>query len=141
MRDFEDFHRASIGIETREQFWLEQAQTIDWQRFPSQACDHSRAPFVQWFTDGRTNLCYNAVDRHLSERAQNLALIAISTETNAETTYTYAQLHEQVQCMAAVLQSLGVGVGDRVQIYMPMVAEAVFAMLACARLGRVHINS
>lgn len=138
MRDFEDFHRASIGIETREQFWLEQAQTIDWQRFPSQACDHSRAPFVQWFADGRTNLCYNAVDRHLSERAKNLALIAISTETNAETTYTYAQLHEQVQCMAAVLQSLGVGVGDRVQIYMPMVAEAVFAMLACARLGAIH---
>ncbi len=87
---------------------------------------------------GQTNLCHNAVDRHLAERADQNALIAISTETGTEKVYTYRELHAEVQRMAAVLQSLGVHKGDRVQIYMPMIAEAAFAMLACARLGAIH---
>jgi propionyl-CoA synthetase len=87
---------------------------------------------------GTTNLCHNAVDRHLRDRANQNALIAVSTETNTERAYTFAELHSEVQCMAASLLGLGVKKGDRVLIYMPMVAEAVFAMLACARIGAIH---
>ena len=87
---------------------------------------------------GTTNLCHNAVDRHLQERPNQPALIAISTETGTERVYSFAELHQEVQRMAAVLQSLGVKKGERVLIYMPMVAEAAFAMLACTRLGALH---
>lgn len=136
--DFSDFHQQSIAPETRDAFWLEQAKHIDWHQAPQQGCDWSNPPFARWFSDGQLNLCHNAIDRHLSERGDQAAIIAVSTETNTETTYTYAQLHQEVQRMAAVLQSFGVGKGDRVQIYMPMIAEAAFAMLACARLGAIH---
>lgn len=136
MTTFDAFHQQSI--EQPETFWLEQAQRIDWQQAPSQACDYSNPPFARWFPDGQLNLCHNAIDRHLSSRAEQAAIIAVSTETNTETTYTYAQLHQEVQRMAAALQALGVQKGDRVQIYMPMIAEAAFAMLACARLGAIH---
>ncbi len=105
---------------------------------PQQACDYHNPPFARWFADGQLNLCHNAVDRHLAQRADQPAIIAVSTETNTERVYTFAQLHEEVQRMAAVLQSFGVGKGDRVQIYMPMIAEAAFAMLACVRLGAIH---
>lgn len=138
MPQFADFHRQSIAPETRDAFWLEQAKSIDWHLAPQQGCDWSNPPFARWFSDGQLNLCHNAIDRHLSERGDQPAIIAVSTETNTETVYTYAQLHREVQRMAAVLQSFGVGKGDRVQIYMPMIAEAAFAMLACARLGAIH---
>ncbi|MDI9329989.1 MAG: AMP-binding protein [Alphaproteobacteria bacterium] len=85
-----------------------------------------------------TNLCHNAVDRHLSDRAQQNALIFVSTETDQEVVYTFAQLHAEVQRMAAILLDLGVKKGDRVLIYMPMISEACFAMLACARIGAIH---
>src|SRR5690606_38219305 len=100
--------------------------------------DYSNPPFARWFADGQLNLCHNALDRHLATRGDPAALIAGSTETNTEKTYTYRELHAEVQRMAAALQSLGVQKGDRVQIYMPMMAEAVFAMLACVRLGAIH---
>lgn len=138
MPQFADFHRQSIAPETRDAFWLEQAKSIDWHLAPQQGCDWSNPPFARWFSDGQLNLCHNAIDRHLSERGDQPAIIAVSTETNTETVCTYAQLHREVQRMAAVLQSFGVGKGDRVQIYMPMIAEAAFAMLACARLGAIH---
>lgn len=138
MQAFAAFHAQSIDPVQREAFWLQQAQSIDWQIAPSQACDYSQPPFARWFADGQLNLCHNAVDRHLPERATQPALIAVSTETHTECIYTYGQLHTHVQQMAAVLQALGVERGDRVQIYMPMIAEAVFAMLACARLGAIH---
>ena len=134
--NFADVYRQSI--EERDSFWAEQAKLIDWYRAPQQICDDSNPPFARWFVGGSTNLCHNAVDRHLAERGEHNALIAISTETDTEKTYSYRQLHAEVQRMAAALQSLGVEQGDRVQIYMPMVAEAVFAMLACARLGAIH---
>ena len=133
---FEDFHRRSI--EERDAFWAEQARRIDWHVPPQRICDYDNPPFARWFVGGQTNLCHNAVDRHLAERADQNALIAISTETGTEKAYTYRELHAEVQRMAAVLQSLGVQKGDRVQIYMPMIAEAAFAMLACARLGAIH---
>ncbi|GAD21285.1 propionate--CoA ligase [Acidovorax sp. MR-S7] len=133
---YADFHRRSI--EDRDGFWAEQARLIDWQAPPAQICDWSNPPFAKWFVGGTTNLCHNAVDRHLAARAGQNALVAISTETNTERAYTYGELHAEVQRMAAVLQALGVKQGDRVLIYMPMIAEAAFAMLACVRIGAIH---
>jgi propionyl-CoA synthetase len=136
MGGYQDFYQKSLG--QRDQFWAEQAQLVDWQTAPTQVCDYSNPPFARWFVGGKTNLCHNAVDRHLKDRADQAALIAVSTETGLEQVYTFTQLHQEVQRMAASLQALGVGKGDRVLIYMPMVAEAAFAMLACVRIGAIH---
>ncbi len=133
---YADFHRRSI-VE-RDAFWAEQARLIDWQRPFDQVCDYSNPPFARWFVGGRTNLCHNAVDRHAAVRGEANALIWVSTEVDQEVVYTYAQLHAEVQCMAAILLELGVKAGDRVLIYMPMIPEAVFAMLACTRIGALH---
>ncbi|MFO1378893.1 MAG: propionate--CoA ligase [Chitinivorax sp.] len=126
------------SIEQPQQFWADEARRIYWQTPFRQALDFSNPPFARWFVDGTTNLCYNAVDRHLAERPEQPALVYISTETGAEHSYSYRQLHAEVNRCAAVLQSLGVGKGDRVIVYMPMIAEAIFAMLACARIGAIH---
>ena len=136
MTAYADFHRRSI--EDRDGFWGEQAQLIDWHKPFDQVCDYSNPPFARWFAGGETNLCHNAVDRHLATRADQNALIFVSTETNTEKAYSYRELHAEVQRMAAIYQSLGVKKGDRVLIYMPMIAEAAFAMLACVRIGAIH---
>ena len=136
MSSYAEFYRRSI--EDRDGFWREQAALIDWQTPPQTICDYSKPPFVKWFAGGTTNLCHNAVDRHVAMRGDQPALIAISTETDTEQVYTFRQLQAEVQRMAAALLSLGVGKGDRVLIYMPMIAEAAFAMLACARIGAIH---
>jgi propionyl-CoA synthetase len=136
MARYEDFHRRSI--DHPDEFWAEQARLIDWKTPPRTICDNSRPPFTRWFAGGTTNICHNAVDRHLKHRADQSALIYVSTETNQERTYTFRELHDHVQRAAAALQSLGVGKGDRVLIYMPMIPEAAFAMLACARIGAIH---
>ena len=136
MTAFADFHARSLR--EPEAFWAEQAQLIDWQTPPQQICDYSNPPFARWYVGGKTNLCHNAVDRHLKDRPNQPALVYVSTETNTEKTYTFRQLHTEVQCMAAILKEMGVGKGDRVLLYMPMVAEAAFAMLACARIGAIH---
>jgi propionyl-CoA synthetase len=136
MNRYREFHRRSVEDPTS--FWREQAQRIHWETPFTQVLDDSRQPFARWFVGGRTNLCYNALDRHLSERAEQAALIYVSTETGIERTYTYAQLHAEVNRMAAVMLSLGAKRGERVLIYMPMMAEALFAMLACARIGAIH---
>jgi propionyl-CoA synthetase len=133
---YADFYRRSI--EQPDAFWAEQAGLIDWQTPPQQICDVSNPPFTRWFVGGTTNLCHNAVDRHLRERGDQPALICVSSETGAECSYSFRELHAQVQCAAAMLRSLGVSKGDRVLIYMPMIAEAVFTMLACARIGAIH---
>jgi propionyl-CoA synthetase len=133
---YRKFHRRSI--EEREAFWSEQARLIDWYKPFDRALDYGRPPFARWFVGGQTNLCHNAVDRHLPARADQKALIYISTETGTERAYTYRQLHAEVNRFAAILRSLGVGKGDGVLIYMPMIPEAVFAMLGCARLGAIH---
>jgi propionyl-CoA synthetase len=133
---YEEFHRRSI--EQPEAFWAEQAEAIYWHRAPDRILDDSRPPFRKWFVGGETNLCYNAVDRHLQARADQLALVTSSTETGLTREITYRELHREVNAFAAVIQSLGVARGDRVVIYMPNMAEAVFAMLACARIGAVH---
>ena len=136
MGSYDAFYRRSL--DDRDGFWGEQAKLIDWHVPPTQVCDYSKPPFAHWFEGGLTNLCHNAVDRHLAERADQPALIYVSTETNTEATYSFAQLSDEVQRMAAILKSLGVGKGDRVLIYMPMIAEAAFAMLACVRIGAIH---
>jgi propionyl-CoA synthetase len=130
------FHRRSI--DDREGVWAEQAQLIDWHKPFDQVCDYSRPPFARWFVGGQTNLCHNAFDRHLKDRAAQNALIFVSTEVDHERIYSFRELHAEVQRMAAVLLALGVKQGDRVLVYMPMIPEAVFAMLACVRIGAIH---
>ncbi len=134
--DFKSFHRQSI--EDRDAFWGEQARLIHWQTAPRQICDYSNPPFARWFVGGTTNLCHNAVDRHVAERGDQAALIWVSTEVNKERTYSFSELQSEVERMAAILLDMGVKKGDRVLIYMPMIPEAVFAMLACTRIGALH---
>jgi propionyl-CoA synthetase len=126
------------SIDQKEQFWREEAKLIDWNTPYQSVLDYSNPPFAKWYPGGTTNLCWNAVDRHLESRAEQVALKFISSETNTEQTYTYAQLHAEVNRAAAMLKFMGVGKGDRVLIYMPMVAEAVFCMLATVRIGAIH---
>jgi len=136
MTTYADFHRRSL--EDRDAFWRDEARLVDWHTPFAQVLDHSQPPFAKWFVGGRTNLCHNAVDRHVPARGEQPALIYISTETGRSQTYSYAQLFDGVNACAAMLKAQGVGRGDRVLIYMPMIAEAVFAMLACARIGAIH---
>jgi len=136
MPTYREAYRRSI--DEPEAFWAEQARRIHWQTPFDQVLDASNPPFARWFVGGKTNLCHNAVDRHLASRAQQDALIYVSTETGIERRYTYAELHAEVNRMAAVMRSLSVKKGDRVLIYLPMIPEALFAMLACARIGAVH---
>ncbi|HMZ77738.1 MAG TPA: acetyl-coenzyme A synthetase N-terminal domain-containing protein, partial [Rhodocyclaceae bacterium] len=128
MASYKEFHKRSI--EDRDGFWGEQAQLIHWNKQPSQIYDFSNPPFVKWFVGGETNLCYNAVDRHAESHPDRKALVYISTETDEEKVYSFAELRTEVMRMAAIYQDLGVKKGDRVLIYMPMIAEACFAMLA-----------
>lgn len=136
MTSYADFHRRSLT--ERDAFWAEQAQLVDWKTPPRQICDYSNPPFAKWFAGGVTNLCHNAIDRHLKDRPDQAALIFVSTETDQERVYSFRELHAEVQRVAAVLKDLGVQKSDRVLIYMPMIAEAAFAMLACARIGAIH---
>jgi len=134
--NYADFYQRSIV--TPEQFWQDEAALIDWNAPCTQVLDYSHPPFARWFVGGQTNLCHNAVDRWCATQGDQPALIAISTETNTERSYSFNELQAEVERCAAVMLALGVGRGDRVLIYMPMIAEAAFAMLACARIGAVH---
>ncbi|MDD5298027.1 MAG: propionate--CoA ligase [Rhodocyclaceae bacterium] len=136
MTTYKEFHKRSI--QDRDGFWGEQAQLIHWNKPPEKILDFSHPPFAKWFVGGETNLCYNAVDRHAETNPDGKALVYISTETNEERIYSFSELQREVERMAAIYQSLGVVKGDRVLIYMPMIAEAAFAILACARIGAIH---
>lgn len=136
MGKYQDFYRKSI--DAPDEFWAEQAKLIDWHQPFDRVLDYSRPPFARWFVGGLTNLCHNAVDRHLEDRPEQKALVYISTETGQQQAYTYRELHAETNRFAAVLRAQGVEKGDRVIIYMPMIPEAVFAMLACTRLGAIH---
>jgi propionyl-CoA synthetase len=138
---FQKWHHAryadSSPLDPTRRFWASRP-LIDWQRRSTPSAIPIARPFARWFAGGLTNLCHNAVDRHLAARGDQNALICVSTETDSERCYSLRELHAEVQRMAAVLQALGVGAGDRVLVYMPMVPEAVFAMLACVRIGAIH---
>jgi len=130
------------SIDDPQAYWAEEARRIHWHRPFTQVVDYARPPFAHWFTGGQTNLCHNAVDRWAAVQGDTPALIAVSTETPdgtpSEKIWTFTQLQAEVERTAAIMLSLGVGKGDLVLIYMPMVAEATFAMLACARIGAIH---
>lgn len=137
MADYADVHRRSLA--DPEGFWGEQAGLVSWFRRPTRVLDAGSPPFYRWFPDGRLNTCYNALDRHvIVGRGDQAALIYDSPVTGTSRTITYATLLQDVAAFAGALRDLGVEQGDRVVIYMPMVPEAVVAMLACARLGAVH---
>jgi propionyl-CoA synthetase len=137
MGDYRATYRRSI--EDPDGFWADAARDILWRTAPTTVLDASRAPFYRWFPDGVLNTCENALDRHVADgHGDRVALIYDSPVTDSQRTYTYAELLSEVATFAGALASLGVQKGDRVVIYLPMVPEAVVAMLACARLGAVH---
>jgi propionyl-CoA synthetase len=120
-------------------FWAEAATAVDWDRAPVAVLDRSRPPFYRWFPDATLNTCHNALDRHVAAgRGQRTALIHDSPVTGTVTTFSFAELLDEVARFAGALESLGVGTGDRVVLYLPMIPQAVIAMLACARIGAVH---
>ncbi len=122
-----------------EAFWMEAAEAIDWDKKPSRALNDDNAPLYEWFTDGLVNTCWNAVDRHVEAgRGDQVAIIHDSPITHSKHEITYLELRDRVASLAGALVAKGVGKGDRVIIYMPMVPEAVEAMLACARIGAIH---
>ncbi|URD38000.1 propionyl-CoA synthetase [Methylobacterium tardum] len=122
-----------------ERFWLGAARSLDWVRAPERAFAPDSGPYGRWFPDGTLNACHNAVDRHAEgARAEQVAIRYDSPVTGTKRSITYRELRDEVAVLAAVLAGLGVGRGDRVILYMPMVPEALFGMLACARLGAVH---
>ena len=134
---YDDIFRASV--DDPEAFWLDAAKAIDWHVAPTKALDSSNPPFYRWFPDGELNVSYNALDRHVEAgRGEQAALIYDSPVTGSSRTYTYRQLRDEVAAFAGVLTGLGVGRGDLVVIYMPMIPEAAIAMLATARIGAVH---
>ena len=120
-------------------YWLRAAATLDWTRPPRRALDEAATPAARWFPDAELNACHNAVDRHVAAgRGAQAALVHVSAMTGTERAISYLELRDEVARLAGALRRLGVERGDRVVIYMPMVPEAVFAMLACARLGAIH---
>ncbi len=122
-----------------EGFWMQAAEAVEWERKPSRALFAENAPIYEWFSDGMVNTCWNAVDRHVAAgRGKQVAIIHDSPITGAKREITYAALQDRVASLAGALKAKGVEKGDRVIIYMPMVPEAVEAMLACARLGAIH---
>ena len=133
-------YKRSIDPDTREDFWREEAEKVHWFKKPETILDSSNAPLYRWYSDGETNICYNAIDRHIEEgRGDCEALIYDSAYLNLVRKYTYKELHNKVGRLGSVLaKTFGVTAGDRVLIYMPMIPEAIFAMLACARIGAIH---
>ena len=137
MPDYSSLYARSV--EDVESFWLDAAQQISWDTLPETGLDRSDAPFYRWFPDGRLNTCFNAVDRHvLAGRGDQKAIIYDSPITGAKSNMTFAELQQKTAKFAGMLSRLGVATGDRVIIYMPMIPEAIVAMLGCARLGAVH---
>ena len=129
----------SRSLADPEGFWGEAAQDIDWYQAPTVVLDASDPPFYRWFADGVLNTCFNALDRHVRDgRGDQAALIYDSPVTGSRRTFSYRDLLDEVARFAGLLSGLGVNKGDRVIIYMPMIPEAVIAMLACARIGAVH---
>src|SRR5678816_3736813 len=134
---YHEVHARSLA--DPEGFWAEAAREIDWIEPAKKIFDPSMGVYGRWFAGGVVNTCYNALDRHVAGgRADQVALIHDSPLTNTVSKFTYAEMLKEVQTLAAVMADFGVAKGDRVILYMPLVPEAVFAMLACARIGAVE---
>jgi len=134
---YDAVHRRSL--ENPEEFWAEAAGAIDWHKAWDKVLDDSRAPFYRWFSGGQLNTCHNALDRHVNAgRGEQAALIYDSPVTDSKRTLTYRELRDETALFAGVLVANGIGKGDRVIVYMPMVPETIVAILACARIGAVH---
>ena len=134
---YAEIHHRSLT--DPEGFWLETAGAIDWDQAPTRALYDDRAPIFEWFKDARVNACWNAVDRHVAAgRGNQTAIIHDSPVTHSRTEITYAELLQRVSTLAGAMKARGIGPGDRVVIYMPMIPQALEAMLACARLGAIH---
>ncbi len=137
MNSFKTAHRKSL--DHPQEFWAEAAAGIDWETRWDRVLDDTRAPFYRWFTGGRLNTCYNAIDRHVEgSRAEQTAIIYDSPMTGSKRTISYRELRDETALFAGVLAANGIGRGDRVIIYMPMIPEAIIAIMACARIGAVH---
>ena len=137
MGRYEDAFRRSLADPAG--FWAEAATAIDWYTQPEKVLDDSNPPFYRWYRGGTLNTCHNAVDRHVdSGHGDQPALIYDSPVTGSKSALTFAELRDETARFAGALAALGIAKGDRVIIYMPMIPEAVIAMLACARLGAVH---
>jgi len=135
--EYQKIYDASVN--NPDKFWDEAAGQIQWFKPYDSVLDDSSKPFYKWFTGGKMNTCYNALDYHVENgRADQTALIYDSPVTDTQKKYTYAELRDSVALFAGALRDNGVTKGDTVIIYMPMIPEAAIAMLACARLGAVH---
>lgn len=135
--DYEKVHKEALSDPIG--FWSREAEHLTWDIPSKNILDETKAPFYEWFKDGKLNMCYNAVDRHIDEgRGDDIALIYDSPVTDRKDTFTFSQLREKIATLAGVLVNLGVEQGDRVLIYLPMIPESVIAMLACARVGAIH---
>ncbi|MGI9450404.1 MAG: AMP-binding protein, partial [Geminicoccaceae bacterium] len=128
------------SVEDSEGFWADEAKRLDWTTFPTKIKDVDFADNarIRWYEDGVLNVCYNCVDRHLEKRGDQTAIIWEGDEPDQDANITYKQLHDKVCRLANVLKDLGVKKGDRVTLYLPMIPEAAYAMLACARIGAIH---
>ncbi len=136
-KTYKETHRLSL--ENPTEFWGREAEELHWYKKWDKVLDNSNYPFFRWFVGGKTNLCYNAIDRHaLGTKRGTAALIWESPETSESRVYTYYHLYKEVNKLSGVLKNLGIKKGDRVIIYMPMVPEAILAMLACVRIGAIH---
>jgi propionyl-CoA synthetase len=134
---FDSVHRKSLA--SAEEFWADAAAGIDWHKSWDQVLDDSNAPFYRWFTGGKLNTCYNALDRHVENgRGEQTALIYDSPVTSSKRSLTFAELRDETAYFAGALAANGIGKGDRVIVYMPMVPETIVAILACARIGAIH---
>ena len=134
---FKDIYENSI--KKPENFWEEISKDIFWFKKPTKILNKSNPPFYKWFEDGVTNTCYNALDIHVDQgRGDKLALIYDSPITGSKSQFTYNELRKKVSIFAGALKNQGIVKGDRVIIYMPMIPEAVIAMLACGRIGAIH---
>jgi propionyl-CoA synthetase len=131
-------YERATNPETREDFWREYVDKIEWNEKPQKILDQSNPPFYRWFKDGKLNICHNAIDRWAKVQPDKPALIWESNMEHKNCSYTWTQLLEKVSKLAYILHKLGVKTGDRVIIYMPMIPEAIFAKLACARIGAIH---
>jgi propionyl-CoA synthetase len=137
---YDRMYKEASTESTRNEFWKKQAERVHWDKFPENILDASNHPFYKWYPDGEINMCYNAVDKHVKEgRGEQDAIIWDSAYTKISKKYSYNDLLDRVSRLARVLvETFGIEKGDRVLIYMPMIPEACFAMLACARIGAIH---